>query len=82
MSYRSHNNERPGDSSGGRKRGYPDDSTNSYGNRDRGGLAPVVAKHYNEIEEKGVAAREESRIFHMRSFNNWIKSMLISSLCE
>jgi hypothetical protein len=55
-------------------------------NVDRGGsngngsssVTAIVAKHYNELQERGVDARRESRIFHLRSFNNWIKSMLIS----
>lgn len=38
----------------------------------------VVATHYNELEEKGLAERSKSRIFHMRNFNNWIKSALIN----
>lgn len=37
----------------------------------------MVAKHYNSLEEKGVAERFKSRIFYMRNFNNWIKSQLI-----
>lgn len=45
------------------------------------GLASVVAKHYNELQEKGLEARSESRIFYMRNFNNWTKSMLISKHC-
>lgn len=43
-----------------------------------GGLAPVVAKHYNEIEEKGLEAREESKIVTLRKYNNWAKSMNFS----
>ncbi|KAK0180457.1 hypothetical protein PV327_006096 [Microctonus hyperodae] len=38
----------------------------------------VVAGHYNAIEEKGLSYRSQSRIFFMRNFNNWIKSMLIN----
>lgn len=38
----------------------------------------VVATHYNAIEEKGLAERFKSKIFHMRNFNNWVKSMLIT----
>lgn len=38
----------------------------------------VVATHYNKLEEKGLAERSKSRIFHMRNFNNWIKSVLIN----
>lgn len=40
-------------------------------------LADVVAEHYNKIEETGVKARKESKIFHLRNFNNWIKSVVI-----
>lgn len=43
-----------------------------------GSCAEVVADHYNNIEEKGVHERKESRIFHMRNLNNWIKSRLIA----
>lgn len=38
----------------------------------------VVAEHYNELKEKGLAERSQSRIFFMRNFNNWIKSVLIN----
>jgi len=41
-----------------------------------------VAKHYNEIEEKGLDKRKESRIYYMRNFNNWIKSMLIQEYAD
>lgn len=43
-----------------------------------GNNSNVVASHYNTLEEKGLAERCKSRIFHMRNFNNWIKSMLIN----
>ena len=69
--------------SSSRKRSAP--SSDEYEDSNKrlkgvGGISSVVAKHYNELEEKGLEAREESQIFHMRSFNNWIKSMLISKL--
>lgn len=38
----------------------------------------VVATHYNTLEEKGLDARSKSKIFFMRNFNNWIKSVLIN----
>lgn len=38
----------------------------------------VVAEHYNELKETGLAERSKSRIFFMRNFNNWIKSVLIN----
>lgn len=43
-----------------------------------GGHAKVVATHYNAIEEKGLEERSKSRIFHLRNFHNWIKSILIN----
>ena len=46
------------------------------------GIGNVVASHYNNLEEKGVASRAESRIYHMRNLNNWIKSMLIGHYTE
>lgn len=44
------------------------------------GHSAVVAAHYNALEEKGLTERNKSRIVHLRNFNNWIKSMLISML--
>ena len=49
---------------------------------DQNGIAAVVASHYNKVEEKGKAARTESRIFYMRNFNNWIKSNLIAEFLD
>lgn len=40
-------------------------------------VGSVVAQHYNQLSERGVAERKESRIFHMRNLNNWIKSRII-----
>nr|CAD7460200.1 unnamed protein product [Timema tahoe] len=40
--------------------------------------AAVVAEHYNTLQEKGLEERSKSRIFYLRNFNNWIKSMLIN----
>jgi len=33
---------------------------------------------YNNPQEHGLDRRNESKIVHMRNFNNWIKSTLIS----
>ena len=46
--------------------------------RESNDLTSTVAKHYNELQEAGLAERNKSRIFYMRNFNNWIKSVLIS----
>ncbi|KAM4550672.1 mRNA cap guanine-N(7) methyltransferase isoform 1-T2 [Fundulus diaphanus] len=41
-----------------------------------------VAIHYNALQEVGLAARSQSRIFYMRNFNNWLKSVLIGEILE
>lgn len=33
----------------------------------------LVAQHYNQLQEKGLAERFNSKIFYLRNFNNWIK---------
>lgn len=43
-----------------------------------GDHARTVANHYNQLEEAGLAQRTLSRIFYLRNFNNWIKSVLIA----
>lgn len=41
-----------------------------------------VASHYNNLQEVGLAARSRSRIFFMRNFNNWLKSVLIGEVLD
>ncbi|KAJ9067667.1 mRNA cap guanine-N7 methyltransferase [Entomophthora muscae] len=36
-----------------------------------------VADHYNQRPEVGIKKRKESSIYRMKSFNNWVKSVLI-----
>ncbi|XP_023242425.1 mRNA cap guanine-N7 methyltransferase-like [Centruroides sculpturatus] len=47
-----------------------------------GNLSSIVAKHYNELEESGKDARTTCRIYYLRNFNNWIKSMLIGEYLQ
>uniref|UniRef100_UPI00358EA058 mRNA cap guanine-N7 methyltransferase isoform X2 n=1 Tax=Myxine glutinosa TaxID=7769 RepID=UPI00358EA058 len=42
----------------------------------------MVAKHYNMQKEIGLEARSHSRIFYLRNFNNWIKSVLINEFLD
>ncbi|KAG8133441.1 hypothetical protein E2320_011222 [Naja naja] len=44
--------------------------------------AEDVAAHYNKLEEVGLEQRSMSRIFHLRNFNNWIKSVLIGEFLD
>ncbi|XP_067834243.1 mRNA cap guanine-N7 methyltransferase [Heptranchias perlo] len=46
------------------------------------GHCSKVAAHYNKLQESGLAVRSQSRIFYMRNFNNWIKSVLIGEYLE
>lgn len=41
-----------------------------------------VADHYNNKDKTDLAARSQSRIFYLRNFNNWIKSVLINQILK
>lgn len=46
------------------------------------GHSSTVAAHYNELKEVGLEMRSQSRIFYLRNFNNWVKSVLIGEFLE
>ncbi|MEE6464608.1 hypothetical protein FKM82_006300, partial [Ascaphus truei] len=46
------------------------------------GHGSKVAAHYNELQECGLDARSQSRIFYLRNFNNWMKSALIGEFID
>ncbi|KAJ1190824.1 hypothetical protein NDU88_000143 [Pleurodeles waltl] len=46
------------------------------------GHGSKVAAHYNELQECGLEQRSQSRIFFLRNFNNWMKSILIGEFIE
>ncbi|KAL8608780.1 hypothetical protein ACOMHN_065517 [Nucella lapillus] len=47
-----------------------------------GDLTQTVAKHYNQLQETGLEVRKQSRIFFLRNFNNWVKSVLIGETLQ
>lgn len=49
------------------------DQSPSTSQQARGDNSVIVAQHYNQLEEKGLAERFNSKIFYLRNFNNWIK---------
>lgn len=62
------------------KRDYYEDGSHSSTQQPQprdGGMSTIVAKHYNSINNSDVNERRKSKIYHMRSFNNWIKSVII-----
>ncbi|GMR53677.1 hypothetical protein PMAYCL1PPCAC_23872, partial [Pristionchus mayeri] len=40
--------------------------------------ASTVASHYNSVKQSGIEERKNSRIYHLRNLNNWMKSSLIN----
>ncbi|KAK7084485.1 hypothetical protein SK128_013501 [Halocaridina rubra] len=46
------------------------------------GHGSTVASFYNNLENKGLQERSQSRIYYMRNSNNWIKSYIISHCLE
>jgi mRNA (guanine-N7-)-methyltransferase len=41
-----------------------------------------VAEHYNKKEATDLETRSKSRIYYLRNFNNWIKSVLITEFMK
>ncbi|XP_006024173.1 mRNA cap guanine-N7 methyltransferase [Alligator sinensis] len=62
-----------------RKHEFEDDSRKVHVGEGHG---QTVAAHYNELQEVGVEKRSESRIFYLRNFNNWMKSVLIGEFID
>ncbi|XP_064006342.1 mRNA cap guanine-N7 methyltransferase [Pogoniulus pusillus] len=70
--------------------GNQDDSTkrknldpeDEPGKRLQTGHGQAVAAHYNEMQEVGLEKRSQSRIFYLRNFNNWTKSVLIGEFID
>ncbi|XP_071058298.1 mRNA cap guanine-N(7) methyltransferase [Pseudochaenichthys georgianus] len=73
--------ERQGREREGLKRKHEDEEASS---NEKLGIdhSVKVARHYNSLQEVGLAARSRSRIFFMRNFNNWLKSILIGEVLE
>ena len=41
-----------------------------------------VARHYDGRPDQGLVKRMDSPIFHLRNYNNWIKSILIGGYLD
>nr|XP_039270896.1 mRNA cap guanine-N7 methyltransferase-like [Styela clava] len=68
------------DGNDGHKRKHTD--VESFHKRRRmvdGDSSNVVARHYNQLPESGLRQRKQSKIYFMRNFNNWVKSVLMKT---
>jgi len=45
-------------------------------------LGSTVAKHYNLLQSNTKDQRKDSCIFHLRNFNNWVKTVVINEFME
>lgn len=58
------------------------DVTKEMEKSDNKPLGSTVASHYNQLRSAEVNERKESRIYHLRNFNNWIKSVMINEFMD
>ena len=56
---------------------YTADSSNLTTTAATAATNDLVVSHYNSKSKVGIDERKETRIYYLRNFNNWIKSVLI-----
>lgn len=65
-----------GDAYYSQKRKQPESGDRNRQGNDPG-ISSIVANHYNSINNRDISERQKSKIYYMRNFNNWIKSIII-----
>lgn len=56
---------------------YQNQYDNQTSNSQSSSISSIVANHYNSIHNNDIQERKKSRIYYMRNFNNWVKSIII-----
>jgi mRNA (guanine-N7-)-methyltransferase len=63
--------------SGSEEGEIPDDDDDDRNEQEENTHSEKVAKFYSTLKNPDIEERKESPIFHLRNFNNWVKSVLI-----
>ena len=64
------------------KRSYDDSLSQQKNKSIKTSAAEVTRSHYNQRPELNKLERMDSRVYHLKCLNNWIKSVLIANYCK